>query len=372
MSTHANEETPKPATGTGNGRGLRAKLKRIFTLGGITLVVLGAAVAIYTRNRVSTDDAQVGGHMAPISARVSGSVQEILVEDNQPVKAGQVLVKLDPRDLEAKVAQAQAALDAAKAGLTAASADHQKAQLSAVQGRTSDFSRAQAMVDAQEALAEKAQADLARLAPLAQRGEISQQQFDSAKAEAKVAASQLAAARQQLDAVGQEAGSRQAGAQAERAKAVRAQATIEQAQADLDALKLQLSYCTITAPIDGIVTHKTVQLGQVIQPGQSLMTVVPRHSFVIANFKETQLARMRPGQKAEVKLDMNGRTLDGTVDSIAASTGASMSLLPPENATGNFVKVVQRVPVKITFDPADAENAGLRAGMSVTVTVLTK
>ncbi|HZU53786.1 MAG TPA: HlyD family efflux transporter periplasmic adaptor subunit, partial [Holophagaceae bacterium] len=184
-------------------------------------------------------------------------------------------------------------------------------------------------------------------------------------AEAKVAGSQLAAAKQQLDAVRQDASSRQAGAQAQDAKT-------EKAKADLEALKLKLSYCTITAPIDGIVTRKTVQLGQVLQPGQSLMTVVPEHSFVIANFKETQLAKMRPGQKAEVEVDMNGRTLDATVDSISAATGASMSLLPPENATGNFVKVVQRIPVKITFDPKDAADAGLRPGMNVTVTVFTK
>jgi membrane fusion protein (multidrug efflux system) len=344
--------------GSENGRALRAKLKRIFTIGGITVLVLGAALAIYSHNRVSTDDAQVDGHAAPISARISGSVQEILVQDNQLVKAGDVLLRLDPRDLEAEVAQAQAALDAA-------TADARKAGLSAVQGRTSDMARAQAMVDAQAAIAEKAQADLARLAPLAQRAEISQQQFDAAKAEAKVAASQLSAAKQQLDAVRQDAGSRQAGAEAQDAKT-------EKAKADLQALKLKLSYCTITAPVDGRVTRKTVQLGQVLQPGQSLMTIVPEHSFVVANFKETQLAKMRPGQKAEVDVDMNGRTLEGVVDSIAAATGASMSLLPPENATGNFVKVVQRIPVKITFDQKDAEAAGLRPGMNVTVTVFTK
>ncbi|HET8900792.1 MAG TPA: HlyD family secretion protein [Holophagaceae bacterium] len=361
MSDIKNEETAAPApaqVGSEGGRALRAKLKRIFTIGGITVLVLGAALAIYSHNRVSTDDAQVDGHSAPISARVSGSVQEILVQDNQVVKAGQVLVKLDPRDLQAEVAQAQASLDAAIA-------DARKARLSAVQGRTSDMARARAMVAAQAAISEKAQADLARLAPLAQRAEISQQQFDAAKAEAKVASSQLAAAGQLFDAVRQEAGSRQAGAEAQDAKT-------EKAKADLDALKLKLSYCTITAPVDGIVTRKTVQIGQVLQPGQSLMTVVPEHSFVIANFKETQLAKMRPGQKAEVEVDMNGKTLDATVDSISAATGASMSLLPPENATGNFVKVVQRIPVKITFDAKDATDAGLRPGMNVTVTVFTK
>lgn len=186
--------------GSENGRALRAKLKRIFTIGGLVAVGLGAALAIYTHNRVSTDDAQVSGHIAPISARVGGSVSEILIQDNQPVKAGDVLVRLDPRDLQAEVAQAQAALDAAQA-------DARKAQLTAVQGRTSDMARAQAMVDAQAALADKAKTDLARLAPLAQRAEISQQQFDAAKAESKVADSQLAAAKQQLDAVRQDAGS---------------------------------------------------------------------------------------------------------------------------------------------------------------------
>lgn len=352
----ADETTPQ--VGSEGGRALRAKLKRIFTIGGIVVLIAGAALAIYTHNRVSTDDAQVNGHIAPISARVGGSVAEILVLDNQAVKAGDVLVRLDPRDLEAEVAQAQAALDAAQA-------DARKAQLSAVQGRTSDIARAQAMVDAQAALADKAKTDLARLAPLAQRAEISQQQFDAATAESKVAESQLSAAKQQLDAVRQDAGSRAAGAQAQDAK-------VEKAKADLEALKLKLSYCTITAPVEGIVTRKTVQVGQVLQPGQALMTLVPSENFVIANFKETQLAKMRPGQKAEVDVDMNGHTLEGVVDSIAAATGASMSLLPPENATGNFVKVVQRIPVKITFDPKDAEKAGLRPGMNVTVTVFTK
>ena len=364
-------QTPTPV-GSENGRALRAKLKRIFTVGGIAVLVLGGSLAIYSHNRVSTDDAQVDGHMAPISARVGGAVAEILVMDNQPVKAGDVLVRLDPRDLQAQVAQAKAALDAAIADAKAAGADARKAQISAQQGRTSDQAHAQAMVDAQAALAEKAQADLARLAPLAARAEISQQQYDAAKAEAKVADSQLSAAKQQLDAARQDAGSREAGAEAQDAKTVKAQAAIERAKADLEALQLQLSYCTVTAPIDGIVTRKTVQLGQVLQPGQALMTIVPVQTFVVANFKETQLAKMRPGQKAEVEVDMNGKTLDGTVDSIASATGASMSLLPPENATGNFVKVVQRVPVKITFDGREAEAAGLRPGLNVTVTVFTK
>ena len=342
----------------GNGNGLRARLRRIFTIGGVVVALGGAGLWLYTRNRVSTDDAQVDGHLAPISARVGGAVSEILVLDNQPVKAGDVLVRLDPRDLQAEVAQAQAALDAALA-------DARKARISAEQGRTSDQARAEALVKAQEAMAEKAQADLNRLAPLAQRQEISQQQFDAAQAEAKVADSQLTAAKQQLDAVRQDAGSRTAGAQAQDAK-------VEKAKADLEALKLKLSYCTITAPVDGIVTRKTVQLGQVLQPGQSLMTIVPKQTFVVANFKETQLAKMRPGQEAEVEVDMNGKTLQGKVDSIASATGASMSLLPPENATGNFVKVVQRVPVKITFDGQAAEEAGLRPGLNVVVTVFTK
>ena len=356
------ESNPTSSTAAGagseNGRALRARLKRIFTIGGIAVLTLGGGLALYTHNRVSTDDAQVDGHMAPISARVGGAVSEILVQDNQPVKAGDVLVRLDPRDLEAEVAQAQAALDAALA-------DARKARISALQGRTADEARAQAMVDAQSAIAEKAKADLARLAPLAERAEISQQQYDAAKAEAKVADSQLAAARQQLDATRQDAGSRAAGAEAQDAK-------VEKAKADLEALKLKLSYCTVSAPVDGIVTRKTVQVGQVLQPGQALMTIVPRQTFVIANFKETQIAKMRPGQKADVEVDMNGRTLEGQVDSIASATGASMSLLPPENATGNFVKVVQRVPVKITFDGRDAEAAGLRPGLNVTVTVFTK
>jgi membrane fusion protein (multidrug efflux system) len=392
-------------------------------LGAFALILLAAGYFwAHGRNRESTDDAQVDGHVAPISAKISGSVIQVLVEHNQHVKAGDVLVRLDPRDYQAKVDQARAALSVAEAQanaaqvgvpmtrattasgasgaaaqVAAAQADLERARVAARQAETSGIAVAQANVAEAEANNRKAQADLERMRPLAAREEISRQQFDAYEAAAQVAVAQLHAAQQQLEAAQQAAAkaradeqSKLAGVEAARAglqesranqqqvnvneaQAKSAAAAVLQARANLEAAELQLSYCTITAPIDGVVTQKNVEPGQILSPGQGLMAIIPlRNVWVTANFKETQLEHVRPGQPAEIKVDMyGGRKLPARVDSIAGATGSRTSLLPAENATGNFVKVVQRIPVKIVFDnlPPDVV---LRPGMNVDATILTE
>ncbi len=403
------------------GRRPRRKLW-MWALGAAALLILvGGFFWLRGRNRESTDDAQVDGHLDPVSSKVSGSVLEVLVDVNWHVKSGQVLVRIDPRDYQAKVAQEQAALDVAEAQasaaqvgvpmtratttsgvsgaaaqVSAAQAESDRARVAAQQAATSGIAVAQAAVAEAEANNEKAQADLARMRPLLAKAEISQQQFDAYQAAARVAAAQLNAAQQQLAAAQQSAASARAAEQSAQARvsaaraalsesragqqqvnvtaaqAKSAAAAVEQARANLQAAQLQLSYCTIVSPVDGEVTNKSVEPGQIIQPGQGLMAIVSLHDvWVTANFKETQLSKVRPGQKAEVHVDMYGTTIEGRVDSIAGASGARTSLLPPENATGNFVKVVQRIPVKIVFERLP-NGIVLRPGMNVDATIITK
>ena len=215
--------------------------------------------------------------------------------------------------------------------------------------------------------------DVQRMQPLAARQEISAQQFDGYRTQADVAEGEWRAATQRLASLHREADIRKVTVTAAEARLASAQAQVDAARASQDGLELQLSYTKILAPVEGVVTRRFVEMGQTIQPGQGLLTLIPLHqTWVTANFKETQIARMRPGQEVEVKVDMNGATLKGRVDSIAGSTGSRMSLLPPENAVGNFVKVVQRIPVKIRIDEAEAGKVILRPGMNVEATVILK
>jgi membrane fusion protein (multidrug efflux system) len=388
----------------------------------LLLVIITLALVVYYHNRVTTDDAQVDGHITPLSSKVYGNVLEVLINDNQPVKAGQVLVRLDPRDYQAKVDQARAALALAEAQAQAAQvgvplsqettqsgtssaqaqlnvnqAEYEKAKASYEKDSTAELAYARANVDARQASTDRAQADLARMKPLLAKAEISQQQFDAYWAAARVADSELKAAKEKLAAAQQSVEVAKASMQAEEAKvqkahagvrealanhkqvnirqadAVSATAAIAQARANLEAAELQLSYATVVAPIEGVVTKKSVETGQIVQPGQGLLVLIPLHDvWVTANFKETQLAKVRPGQKAEISVDMYGKTFTGHVDSIAGSTGSRLSLLPPENATGNFVKVVQRIPVKIVLDPVPPGKEVLRPGMNVDATIITK
>jgi membrane fusion protein (multidrug efflux system) len=407
------EETPK---GLAN-----PKVRRLLIAGGAVVVAAIVGLLVYYHNRETTDDAQVDGHITPMASKVYGRVAQVLVDDNQAVKAGQVLVKIDPRDYQAALDQAKASLalaesearsagvdvprtrenvasgnSSADAQFLGSQADLARAQTTYEQAQTADLAWAQANVDKSRANAELARADLARYLPLVQKGEISKQQYDAAKANADANASALQAdlqrqaqaqrsvevAKAQLDAAKSRVEQARAGVALAHAdvkqvsmRAADAQAKlakVEQARAQLDAAQLNLSYTEITAPVDGVATHKQVEPGQIVQAGQGLLVVVPlRDVWVTANFKETQLRNMRAGQKAEVKVDTYGKTFSGHVDSIAGATGSVLSLLPPENATGNYVKVVQRIPVKIVLDSISAEQAVLRPGMNVDATVIT-
>jgi membrane fusion protein (multidrug efflux system) len=344
------------------------------------------------------------------------------VDDNQPVKAGQVLVKIDPRDYQASLDQAKAQLALAEsaarsagvdvprtqenvasgpsnadAQLAGAIADLASAQATYDQSRTADLAYAQANINKSRANAQLAQADLARYKPLLDKGEISQQQYDAAKANADATASALQADEQKLEQAQRsvevaKAQLAAAAARIDQAKAGVASAhadirqvsmrtsdaqgkiaKVQEAQAQLQAAELNLSYTDVVAPVDGVVTHKQVEPGQIIQQGQGLLVIVPLQDvWVTANFKETQLRNMKAGQKAYVHVDTYGKTFTGHLDSIAGATGAVLSLLPPENATGNYVKVVQRIPVKIILDPIPPDKAILRPGMNVDATVVTE
>jgi membrane fusion protein (multidrug efflux system) len=409
------EEPPKKGLANPN-------VRRLLIVGGVVLVAVLAGLFLYYHNRESTDDAQVDGHITPIASKIYGRVAQVMVDDNQPVKAGQVLVKIDPRDYQASLDQAKAQLalaqsDAQSAGvdvprtrenvasgtssadaqLAGAQASLASAQAAYEQSRTSDLAYAQANIDKSRANAELAQADLARYKPLLDKGEISKQQYDAAKANADATASALKADEQKLAQAQRsveiaKAQLNAAAARVDQAKAGVASAhadikqvsmrtsdaqgklaKVQEAQAMLQAAELNLSYTDIVAPVDGVVTHKQVEPGQIVQQGQGLLVIVPlQNVWVTANFKETQLRKVKAGQKAYVHVDTYGKTFPGHVDSIAGATGAVLSLLPPENATGNYVKVVQRIPVKIIVDPIPADKAILRPGMNVDATVVTE
>jgi membrane fusion protein, multidrug efflux system len=411
-------EPPPPAP-----KGLASpKVRRLLLIGGIAVLAVVTGLYLYYRVRESTDDAQVDGHITPVAAKVSGKVEQVLVDDNQAVKAGEVLVKIDPRDYQAALDQARAALAlaesearaagidvprwrdntannalSANAQLAGAEAELSRAQTAYEQAGTSDLALAQANIERARANARLAAADYERFLPLAAKDEISKQQLDAAKANTDASASAQKAEEQRLAQAQRNIGITRAVYAAAKARVEQARAgastaksdlrqvnirsadaqaklaKVAQARAAVDAAMLQLSYATITAPVDGVVTRKQVEPGQVVQPGQGLLVVVPLQDvWITANFKETQLKSMKPGQKAYVKVDTYGKTFKGHVDSIAGATGARLSLLPPENATGNYVKVVQRIPVKIVLDANPAERAILRPGMNVNATVLTK
>jgi membrane fusion protein (multidrug efflux system) len=398
------------------------RVRRGLQAAAAALVLLVTGLFLYYHWREGTDDAQVDGRITPMASKVYGRVERVLVEDNQAVKAGDPLVRIDPRGYQAAVDQASAMVSLAEsearaagievprirenlasgtssadAQLAAAEADLLRAQAAYDQARTADLAVAQANVERSSAGAKLAQSDLERFQPLAAKGEISKQQMDAARANADASASALRADEQRLAQARQyvevsRAAFLAAQARVEQAKAaVRSAksdlrqvsirgadaqaklARVEQARAALRAAELQLADTTVLAPLDGVVTRKQVEAGQIVQPGQGLLVIVPlRDVWVTANFKETQLRNMRPGQKAYIEVDMYGKTFTGRVDSIAGATGARLSLLPPENATGNYVKVVQRIPVKILLDPIPQEEAILRPGMNVYATVVTK
>ena len=401
---------------------------------GLAGLLFGGWVWWQARSQVSTDDAYVEGAVAVVSAKVMGNVVELLVQDNQQVKAGDVLLRLDPRDFRAKrdqtaaaVAVAEAALLALRSelpmtrGVTAAQGDEARGALEGARAgeaaSQSAVEEAQAQLEAKRAAASAAEADVAgaratavqavrekdRQRKLVEQGLVAQRDYDQAEAAEGTARAALQAFERRKIQVEREAqqteaalASRGLGVQQARqrvaelrgtlaktesqrqqvpmkeADIARAEAVLAQARADLAFAELQLQYTEVRALVEGVVSRRTVELGQVAQMGQPLLAIVPLHEvWVLANFKETQLARIRPGMPVEVRVDtFSDRVFKGTVDSLAAGTGARFSLLPPENATGNWVKVVQRLPVKIRLDPGEFGNPHtLRAGMSAVVTV---
>ena len=302
----------------------------------VGILIFGVRRWWFSRSHVSTDNAQVDGHIVPILPKVGGFVAEVRVEENHAVKAGDTLVVLDDRDLRARLAQTEADLAALLATVSS-------------RGRVGQAEAAVAQAQAQEV---KASADLQRIEPLARQNVVSQQQLDGARAAAAAAEAQLAQAQAML---------------------VGADARVAAARATRDQAALQLSYTRITAPANGVVSKKAVELGQLVQPGQPLMTVVPLEDvWVTANLKETETADVTPGDSADITVDAyKGVHFRGHVESLSPATGAKFSLLPPDNATGNFTKVVQRIPVRIHLDsPVDPAHM-LRPGMSVVATIKT-
>ena len=314
----------------------------------IVTVLVGIFVTIYiirSFSRVSTDDAYITGRTHTIAARIMGTVSDVNINDNQNVKQGDVLVKIDPADYELAMHRAQADLDAENARLLDANAGVKVAQ---------------ANLELQQASLNQANLDKNRAEALYQKSAMPKEQYEKVFTAYDIAAAQVKAANQQL----------------EKAKSfeIVEQALIKQKQAFLDTAQRDLTYTIIYAPSSGYVTQKSVEVGNQIQPSQPLMAVVALDDiWVVANYKETQLEKVRPGQRVKIKIDtFPGKIFSGKVDSIMAGTGAVFSLFPPENALGNYVKVVQRVPVKIVFDK-DPNNADvMRIGMSCVPTIITK
>jgi len=415
----------------------RKLLTALAVLVALSAVAYGAYAWYYSVTHVWTDDAYVESTVSPVSAKVAGHVIELLVDDNQPVKVGDLLVRIDPRDYQAKRDQVRAAVAMAEASIramrsevpltretTRAQIDQARAALEvalvAVQSSQSEVEEVRARLEAKRAATaavraevsgaqsayRKAERELDRMRRLLKDGYISQREYDqaeaafeAAEATAEAVQRRLAQAEKEVQQAEAELTARKLAVEQAKQRVVearaalaraegqihqvaikeaelgRAEARLKEAQADLAYAELQLQHTEVRAPLDGVVSKRSVELGQVVQMGQPLMAIVPLHNvWVVANFKETQLARVKPGMQAQISVDgIPGKTFVGTVQSISAGTGSRFSLLPPENATGNWVKVVQRVPVKILVDSREVANPHtLRAGMSAVVTIRVK
>jgi membrane fusion protein, multidrug efflux system len=397
----ANEFAAPPASRPPTPYRPRSNRRRNLLIAAIVvlLIVVGLLVWRYLSRYESTDDAQVDVHLYPVSARISGYVTKVNVGDNEFVQQGKVLVEIDPSDYEVAVAQAQAALASAEntarslnltvpvASVNASSqlesaSSGVEEENAAIAADEKALSAAREQLAAAEANDVKAQNDLRRYKELVDKQEVSAQTYDEALAVAKASTASVAAAQDNVASAEQtvqrersrlvqseasrtyaRTGPQQVSSTEARARA--AVADVQQRRAALEQAELNLQYTKIAAPVTGEV-NKTVVVGLNVQPGQQLLTVVPLEDvWVTANFKETQLRKMRVGQAASIHVDSNGRNYRGHVDSIAGATGPLFSLLPPENATGNYVKIVQRVPVKIVLDAGQNNDHQLRPGMNV-------
>jgi membrane fusion protein, multidrug efflux system len=400
----ANQPAPLPAS----DRDLRWKsfqagnprFRVLLIVGIVVLLMAGFFLWRYLGSYEDTDDAQIDGHLNSISARVSGHVLKLLVDDNQYVAAGTPLIEIDPKDYQVAVDRAKAdytdamaQADAARVNVpitsvntssqtSTAQADVDNA-IAGIAASRQQFAAANAQLVEAQANNVKAQSDLVRYKQLVDKQEISEQQYDQAVAAANGSAAAVDAARASASAaenqvrqaqsklVQAQANVRAAATGPQQVATIQSRAQSAQAQADLkksalEQAQLNLQYTVIAAPVNGVVTSRTVEVGQNVSIGQELMRVINLDDiWVTANFKETQLKRMQVGQRATIHVDTNGKDYKGHVQSIAGASGAITSLLPPENATGNYVKVVQRIPVKITFDPGETREHVLRPGMSV-------
>jgi membrane fusion protein (multidrug efflux system) len=373
----------------------------------VVLLVVGFFVYRYVTSYESTDDAEVDGHINSISARISGHVVKLNVLDNQYVQAGTVLVEIDPADYQVAYERAKADFDDAQAAAAGAGVNvpitsvNTTSQVSATEADVASaragiaaarqqFEAAKAQLAQARANDVKAQNDLGRYKQLVDKQEISNQQYDEAVAASKASAATVDAASATADAAQSQvtqaqgklvqaeanlSSARTAPRQMEviRSRAASALAEAQLKKAEFDQAQLNLLYTRITAPVTGVVSDRTVEVGQNVAPGQELMKVIPLNDvWITADFKETQLREMKVGQPVTIEVDANGRKYKGKVDSIAGASGARFSLLPPENATGNYVKVVQRIPVKIVLDPGENNDQSLRPGMSVEPKVWTR
>jgi membrane fusion protein (multidrug efflux system) len=405
------ETTPTPAAPVQETEITQPKSRRRGIIIVVLIILAAVAVAFWWHSTFTedTDDAQVNGHLIQVSSRINGQVIKVDVEENQVVKAGDTIAELDPKDFDVAVENAQANLANAQANAAAANVNVPITSINtgstlksagadvsgshaAVEQAEQQLQAATAQVAQQQANLTKAEQDLARYKPLVEKDVISKQQYDAAVAARDGAqaalnnaqASQRAAndgvrvardkeSQSQASLKSAETGPQQVAVQSARAKA--AQAQVEVAQAQLDQAELNLSYTKIVAPVAGIITRKSVEVNQNVSTGQNLLTLVSLDDlWITANFKETQLKLMTTGQPVEIAVDATGKKYHGKVTQIGGATGSVLSLFPPENATGNYVKVVQRVPVRIDFTDIKNEdpNHALRPGLSVEPSVRVK
>jgi membrane fusion protein (multidrug efflux system) len=394
----------------------KSRIGRLLVIVVVVVVLASAGYYLwkYLNTYETTDDAQIDGHIDAVSGRINGNVVEVLAEDEQFVKAGDVLVRIDPRDYQVAVDKADADLHDAEAALESSRIDipithtNTASQLKTATSSRADaaafvvgaqrqlnaardrLESAQALVRDQEASVKKTSDDVARYKLLVDKNEIPRQQYDTAvtvaasaeatldsrRAAVREAEQNIAAAQSAVDQANQRIPQADASIESamtapkqvavSEARAKSALAQVAQKKALIEQARLNLSYCTIVAPVTGIVGKKTVELGENISPGQQLMAVVPLDDiWVTANFKETQLSRMNPGQRVRFSVDAYSKEYSGKIVAVGGASGSRFSLLPPENATGNYVKVVQRIPVRINLDPGQNDDHRLRPGMSV-------